>query len=205
MGIIREFLTSMTAHPISISLLAGIMGEDYVFLMAILSGSGYLSLWNVIIFGMAGVIIHDIILYFTSRAYHGHVIKERLDKKSVRRGIDKWLLSWRKTSHYFIPLAISKFIFGARILTIFYIARREKSFKKYFFFDILSEIIWFGIMIPTGWFVGKGFVQILNLGRDLEKIVLFLFLFWLVYYIINKTFKRTVVKKINSKQIKDEQ
>ncbi|MEK6889584.1 MAG: hypothetical protein AABX35_00190 [Nanoarchaeota archaeon] len=205
MGIIREFLTSMTAHPVLISFLAGIMGEDYVFLMAILSGSGYLSLWNVIIFGIIGVLIHDMALYFICKAYHGTIIKERLDKKSVRRGIDKWLLSWRKTSHYFIPLAISKFIFGARILTIFYIARREKSFKKYLFFDVLSEIIWFGIMMPIGWFVGKGFVQILHFGKDLEKIIVFLFLFWLVYYIINKTFKRAVVKKINSKQIKGEQ
>ncbi|MDO8563503.1 MAG: hypothetical protein Q7R87_00675 [Nanoarchaeota archaeon] len=205
MGIIREFLTSMTAHPVFISFLAGIMGEDYVFLMAILSGSGFISLWSVIIFGIVGVFLHDVCLYFISKAYHGTIIKERLDKKSVRRGIDKWLLSWRKTSHYFIPLIISKFIFGARILTIFYIARREKSFKKFIFFDIIAGAIWFSIMMPIGWFVGKGFVQILHFGKDLEKIIVFLFLFWLVYYIINKTFKRTVVKKINSKQIKDEQ
>ncbi len=104
-------------------------------------------------------------------------------------------------SSYFWPFVVSKFVFGARILIIFYVAKKEKSFRKYLLFEVLAVVIWFIIMIPLGWLVGRGFVQILSYAKGLEKALALIFVIIIIYYIINKVFR----KKISSKQIKGEQ
>jgi membrane protein DedA with SNARE-associated domain len=204
--IISEIIQSMKIHPILICLLAGIMGEDYVFLMAILSGSGFMSMWNVVPFGILGVFFHDFCIYWIFRKYHGVKINQRFERKATKRGIDKWLIDWMHRKNYLVALMVSKFIFGARILTIYYITKKENKFKKFLSFDVISILFWFTIMMPLGWMAGRGFVRLLAFVRGLEKVIAVLFVIAFIYYIINKYFARFLDKKeVNSKQIKVEQ
>lgn len=203
MELMQEIIQSIKIHPALICLLAGIMGEDYVFLMAILSGSGFISMGSVVTFGLLGILFHDTCLYWIFRKYHGTKINQRFEKKAAKRGIDKWLISWMHRKNYLIPLMVSKFIFGARILTVYYVTKKNYRFKKFLSFDIVAILFWFVIMVPLGWMAGRGFVRLLTFIRGLEKVIAIVFIIAFIYYFINKYFKRFLGKKeINSKQIK---
>src|SRR3989344_4599685 len=111
---IKEFMVSLIAQPALISIIAGIFGEDYILFLMILSGTGIISFWKVVVFGFVGVLLHDTVVYLAGR--YGFVDKFILRKKRKVRHKKKkdWILGLGKGG-YILPMVISKFIYGTRV------------------------------------------------------------------------------------------
>ena len=178
-------------YSVLISFAAGLGSEDILLFLAILSGSGAISIWTVVFFGFLGTFIHDSIFYFIGKSRFLERINKRFKPKN--KSLLAYILK-KKKGTYFIPLMLSKFIYGVRILALFYASQRESKYSRFALFNFLSLVIWFSIMIPIGWFAGRGFTLLLSVIRGTEKVIATIILALILFYIVKKVLFRVVKK-----------
>lgn len=187
MEIFQTIAYSLLPYHKSISLLAGIIGEDFLMLLAIFSGSDIISFWIVLSFGFIGVMIHDSIIYLMARSKFAYRLKEKWNLSERNKGLVSFIEKIGGKT-YFLPLMISKFVYGTRLALIVFISHRELNFFKYTVKNALAVAIWSAIMLPIAWLAGRGFARLLHLVKGVEKLLGFIVLTALVIYFVRKLF-----------------
>lgn len=141
--------------PIAIFLGTFFFGESVVIAAAFLAGQGIWSVWIVFILSFLGTIISDS-LWFTG----GSGIKKFASKKITTNthSIKHTLQAIERITNgkTFLSLLFIKFLYGTRIITIFYLASQKFPFRKFLLYNTLGTIIWLIIMITVGWLLGQG-------------------------------------------------
>ena len=178
-----------------VSIVAGVLSEEFLLFFIILAGTGITNLWIVALFGFIGIIIHDSIFYFIA---HSNIIR-KLNMKIKFSERNKGIVLFIErigNGGYFKPLLLSKFIYGTRIPLIFYAAHREKSFGRFIFYNMFAVLGWFLIMAPLGWLAGQGFSKLLHIAKGIEKILAIVLILTIIVYAVRKFISRKI-EKIN--------
>ncbi|MEK6889259.1 MAG: hypothetical protein AABW80_04095 [Nanoarchaeota archaeon] len=189
----KELLLSLIAQPVLISIIAGVFGEDYVLFLMILSGTGIISFWKVVIFGYIGVVLHDTVVYLAGRSEMFGKLFAKREEKAKKKKKNKWLMRLGQGG-YILPMALSKFIFGTRVFATLYASQKEKNFMRYFMINLGLVLLWFVVMAPVGWYAGRGFTIILTIVQGIEKIFVIFVALVLIYFIINFIIKAFMKK-----------
>ena len=132
-------------------------GEGIIILLSTLAAAGVLPFWLVVTGSYTGTLIADSFWFF----FGGHFFnwlnqKESVAKKlkSVSRFTDEVM-----NKQYFRTLIVTKFLYGARILTISYFSHKGLSFKRFTVYNIVATGFLTLIVCSVGWWIGQGLVK----------------------------------------------
>ena len=157
MSVIDFIYLGIESHPwISVFLATFFLGDEMVYLFGFLSGHGILKLWVVFVFAILGNGLCDVFWFSVARFKIFSKIKSKLIAKAGKDEEETELLIKKEKHHkLFWLLVMSKFLYGTRLLMIFYAAKKEKNFKKLIFINSLAVISWVTVIGSSLWFVGK--------------------------------------------------
>lgn len=198
---IKGLIILLLPYSSLLSFIAGFITEDALLFIALLSGSGLISLYNVMIFGFIGILVHDYIAYLIARSKTAGYLKKKLRLFEKPNRFNKFIRGLGKNG-YLAPLIISKFVYGTRVALILFVSHSEKSHSNFILNNALASGFWCIIMLPLGWLAGKGFLKLLHIVKGIEKILAVLLAFAIVVYFIQLIIRKAINKKINSKQNK---
>lgn len=165
-------------------------GETVVISAAFLAGQHFWSVWNVFWICFLGTVISDTLWFVLGRRMTTKI--EQHEKhgsryKKVVAKINKYV-----GNRVFLALLFIKFLYGTRILTIFYISSRKVSFLKFTLFNSLGTIIWLTIIVGAGFLAGKGTANYLGSIKDIKYIALALVAFILLFRVVDSWTEKKV-------------
>ncbi|MDO8467496.1 MAG: hypothetical protein Q7S56_00935 [Nanoarchaeota archaeon] len=194
MTFLSIILEILHANPFLSSFFAGFISEETLVLAAFMSGNQNLfPFWMVFVFGILGLYVFDLLWFIFSKS---HIIKMKFIKQLPKKN-----KSFTKIVHsiagenIFLTLLLSKFIYGARQISMTY-ASSSISLKKFLLYDVVSLILWGAVMLSLGWFAGRGILISMNTLKGLEKGLAYGFFFILFLFIINKIISSYLSKKV---------
>ena len=193
MNILIELVGSYSAL---LSYISGLLTEEFLIFLAILSGANVLPIWIIFVFGFLGIMTHDILFYFIGRSKLAYYIKKRFQIAKRHKKIELFIEKTGRKS-IFLQLLFSKFIYGIRIAIVIYVSHKEPKFRKYLVYNSLAVLIWLIIMLPLGWLAGQGFTQLLHVAKGIEKFLAIFLFSLLILYIFRKLIVSFVKKGAN--------
>lgn len=167
------------------SFLSGLFLGDMFFVLSSFAGAGKLSLWIIFVFGYIGELTHDILFYFMANSRFANFIKKKFKLSKKKSAIVLFLEKLGGKNH-FLGVFLAKFIYGVRDVVILYFAHGHGNFKKYFITVATAGFLWMSTIIGAGWLAGRGFSIFIKVFKGFEKILLFLFIAVIIFYLIKK-------------------
>ena len=193
--VLRNILDVLMSHNYIISFAAGLITEELVLFLAILSGKGGIPFWAVFFFGILGALCIDIVYFILARTkFITYLRKIRLVSKSFGK-MPKFVRNFGEKNKL-ANLIVSKFIYGTRMISIMTISIKGIKFEKFIAYDLLALIIWGVILLPLGWLAGRGITSFLHVAKNLEKFLLFALLIIIIYHLLIKVIIPRILKKI---------
>ena len=68
----------------------------------------------------------------------------------------------------YLMLLFIKFFYGARVLTIMYVASRRVKYRTFLLFNPLGTLPWLAVLISIGWLAGRNIVNAVNLFGNIR-------------------------------------
>lgn len=189
-----HFIESMQ-YPFLIPLGAALIGgEEMIILVTILSvATGVPSFATVVIWSYIGTFFKDCCVFLFGK--HGLAfiesfgsMRDRFD--AIARFIDR--VTGR---NYFLALLITKFLYGARIITIFYVAREKMTLPTFFLYNTVVTGLWIMVTCGIGWLAGRGVVNITKFFGDITYGLGIVALAALAFYGIRIWLNRIIVEE----------
>ncbi len=193
MDIVNALTNLLATQGTLATFLAGLYNEEAMLFMVFLSGAGSVALWKAVLFGFIGNMIHDSLLFALGRSRFIHWTKNTFKLSERMEGVVKVIESMRKKTD-FIPLFISKFIYGSRTALIIYVSHTRTPYFKFLVENTLASLAWATILVPIAYLAGKGFTKILSVATVVEKMLGAFILIVLMGYLSTKIFKSFVLK-----------
>ena len=142
-----------------------VFGDTVVLAAAGLAAHGQWSVWAVVAWAFMGTLASDSMWFKLADRRLKRIRTDAAKLHNFERvtaRLDGWVGSQPHRGLLFI-----KFVWGTRMLSIVYMAAKRVSFGRFFVFDTFGIVLWLAIMVPIGWFVGKGMA---GLGETLTRV-----------------------------------
>jgi membrane protein DedA with SNARE-associated domain len=178
-----------------ISFLSPILGgENAVIFVAFLSSQGFLSLWIVFFFSFLGMMAIDSIWFFITKTKYFKKLKnwKKISKKYLQ--VEEHIQKITRNKDVLL-LLIAKILIGTRILIIIYLSSKKVSFKKFIFYNSIPTLIWAGLLCFIGYLAGKGFTSIIEVFKNVQIAIIFLFIFFIFFYVLIRRLNAWVMKR----------
>lgn len=167
-------------------------GEGVIMTSAFLAARGIWSIEAVFFLTLTGTVAADIVWFL-----FGYQILQMFGKYSKLKnytGFEKKLNNIFGKRPFLILLFI-KFLYGTRILTIVYLSYRKMSLKMFALYDTIGTMLWLAVILPIGWFAGKGVALIIPIFKKTQYALFILVLFIAVLSIVTKWITRKISKE----------
>ncbi len=209
-----DTITHLLNHYPHLFLFIGpILGEEVLLVLVFLAGGGIVPLWSVMIYGLLGMLFADCLWYLLGRASltSAFISKQNFFKKGQRELGALEQISSHKLLFIF-PL--TKFVYGTRSISLFLSGLKKIPFWKLLIADIISIIIWAGIMFPLALFAGHGTISSFASVKRIEHFIgyflvgiffLFVIVKYLIPWIVKSLLKKDENLNANLKQTPDAQ
>jgi len=185
---IVEIILASFHNTLLLSFLFGMIAEELVLFLAILSGKGELGLFGVLIGGFLGSLFMDQIYFLIGKS---HLISKLKKVHLISKHHHKLPSFVKEFGHgtflkRMSSIFLTKFIYGTRGAAVVFLGAKNIDYKKFIFADILAIFLWAIIMIPIAWLAGRGITIFLKLSKGFEKLLFIALLLVVVYYLIMK-------------------
>ena len=134
-----------------------LFGEAVIIPAAFLSAQGFISPFTILWVSFFGAMCADTIWFYLAKRLlpwcHQHPWCEKRSQQTVR------LMEHMTGKNPFLYLLVSKFLYGVRILSIFYMSLQTNDYWRFIRYNALGSITWLIILISVSWGAGKGFYQ----------------------------------------------
>ena len=100
----------------------------------------------------------------------------------------------------FLILLASKFIYGSRLITLFYVSKKEKSLKKLILYNTLAIIVWILIIAPLIWIIRRSVFVSFDALRNFQKTVGIAVLFAIAIYVLNRAVISKTIRHFANKK-----
>jgi membrane protein DedA with SNARE-associated domain len=194
--ILNVVLSVFANYSFLICLFSGLLGGIvWLLVLAGLAANGVFSVWTLIIFFYIGIVFCDIGLFkFGQIKSLSYLKKHKLIYKGYQK-VTHMLQKYSKNRDMVI-LFFSKFIYGSYAPLIMHFGRKGMNFKKFVISDLIINAIWMIILIPLGWFAGKGFRFFLGIENSIDWAILSAILLLIILYLVKKLFSVFVSKDV---------
>ncbi|HNP75005.1 MAG TPA: DedA family protein [bacterium] len=127
-------------------------GEIFILAASFMASLGYFNIYAVVLISLAGIILSDSLWYLLGRKGKNFILtcKNWLCLKNYHnRLLDRYF-----NSHYGKLIILSKFVYGTRIVTMITSGYKKVPYRKFFYYNLLSIIIWIIIVVSLGYLLG---------------------------------------------------
>ena len=193
---IDRVITFTELHPILALFVLGFLGTEALLLIMFLAGSGNieLSFWTIFILGYIIVIVLDALYYKIGKwDFLRNFTPGKLKKKKYKAVFD--YIKRATHNNIFLILFISKFFYGFRQMSVVYFGFHNYPYIKFFKRDAPALLIYFAIIMPIAWFLGKGVGASFQTVKDAEIMIAIAILFILIIYFAGKIIMLRLFKK----------
>lgn len=197
MTILHEWFTwalALFPHPYLLPLLGAIFGgeETIIVISALAASGGALSFWEMLIMAFIGTMVSDWAWflfggYASAWLEHRPRIHKRLDAVAE-------FVSHLTGRRHFLALLITKFLYGTRIIMLFYLAREHVPFWRFTYFNTIVTGIWATIICIIGWAAGRGIVWIAHVFGDISLALGLLVIGFLILHGVRVWLSKTIVE-----------
>ena len=194
MSLVKILIGLIAAHVYSASFFAGFVSEEALLFISFLSGQGDIPFGIIVFFGFLGIVMHDLLFYFIPRTQWVRQFIARLERSRHHSHIIHVIETIGRGS-YFLPLLLSKVVYGTRIPLLVYASTREKSPARFLFLNGLAVACWCAILLPLGWLAGQGFSKLFSIVKGIEMLLGIIVLFALFIYMINRAIRHYILKE----------
>lgn len=152
MALVIEHLAAYAAPVIFVGAL--VFGETVIIPAAALAAHGHWTVPAVVGWAFAGTVTADALWFAAAHGAFG-----RVASRFPPGGAHPEALAWldRRAGHRPARLLLFvKFVYGTRILSIAYLASRDVRAREFVLFDAVGTAVWLAVIVPVGWFVGRG-------------------------------------------------
>lgn len=155
--IIENLIILFKGYGFLISFLGGLIGGESVMIsLSFFWATGYLKLFDILIFALLGAILCDIIIFYIggTKYISRIIISKKVSFIYIK--IDKFI---EETIHrnVFLLLLITRFIYLASPVAIAYLGTKKIKFRVFIISDLIVTLIWIVPMMAIGYSLGKGF------------------------------------------------
>lgn len=179
-------------YPFLIPLLGAFFGgEETIIVISALSTTGFVSFPVVVVFSYVGTILSDTTWFLVGQRFMNWLSS----KKRIQEGLVRVDTLFGHTAQHkpFLLLLITKFLYGIRIATIFYMSRRM-SFPSFMAYNAAVTLIWVIPICLVGWLLGISAVKISTISGDIKYGLGLVTLIIIAFYGIRIWLNRKVTK-----------
>jgi membrane protein DedA with SNARE-associated domain len=168
-------------------------GDGALIFLVALCVSLKASLVTLFFAAFVGTFIGDSIWFFIGKKIAKNIKKYQ----RVNRGFESIaeLIERIFNKNYLLALVTVKFLYGTRVITIFYLAKEKMNYKKFLYYDSISTIFWLFGMGFVGYLVGLGVSWILNVVKNVQVAITFILFALAIIYLFQKLINKTLFKK----------
>jgi len=197
MTYLETFIISLSSYPAFAPFLAGfIAGETVIFSLAFLSAAGLFPIPYLFFFSFLGVFISDIIWFLIGRWKIIHNIHNIEKFSNIYQKIDSFIIELSNES-LFRTILYSRFLYGARTLTLIYLGLKKADFKKVVASLFAIHLVAVSLVVVVGWYAGKGFIKLLDIFENVKAIITFGILLLIIIILLRRGINKFVIKKRN--------
>lgn len=167
-------------------------GEETILVIAMLSATGALSIFEVVIFSFMGTMLSDICWFQFGKYAMARI--ERRPKMKERFALVADFIQRVARGQTFIALLITKFLYGTRIIMIFYLGKISLSFRKFLLYNSIVTALWSVSICALGYLAGRGIMELLSVYHNLAYSVSIVIGVLIVIYFIRIWLNRTLVE-----------
>lgn len=192
--LLNVILSIFVNYSFLICLFSGLLGGIvWLLILAGLAANGVFSVWTLIIFFYIGIVACDIGLFKFGQIKSLSYFKRH---KLIYKGYQKvtYILKKYSKNKDMVILFFSKFVYGSYAPLIMHFGRRGMKFKKFLIADLIINAIWIIILVPIGWFAGKGLRLFLGIESSINWAILFALLLVVILYLLKKVFTLFISK-----------
>ncbi len=196
-----KIIILLKGHPYILSLSAGLFaGETAIISLAILSANGFFNIWIVFVFAYIGEVVADTIYFAIARLKFFHKLNKIKKFPKTFKKTDE-IIKKLSNKSIFLTLLYSKFIYGVRTLTVLFLGYKKIKWKKFIVAECFVMLIVMSIIVPVGWFAGKGYKIAIDIFRSIEIAITIIVISLVLFFLA----KKTINKILNRKKKKIEQ
>lgn len=189
----------LSMHKYLLAFLGALLiGEEAVFFLSVLAGSGSFPIWALIGFGFLGLVIADMIWFVIGKCSR---VKAWRTKVLDVRGYKELRLfgNYLDKKHELLSFFVSKFVYGIRFIKLISAGARGMHWRKFIVLDSISVLLWMAIMVPLGFWAGKGFSILFKIVNGIEGVMTLLFFGVVLIVIIEFLIRRFALKVVKKK------
>lgn len=141
------------------------LGESIVLTAAALAAGGVWPMREVAIYAFLGTVVSDYVWFHSSRRGLNWYAAN-----GARGGRVRKMAAFAETLVGDKPhrmLIFVKVLYGIRIATILHLAMSPTKSRTFVIFDTIGTLIWLAVMLPLGYWIGKGLA---SLGADFKAL-----------------------------------
>ncbi|MEM3113167.1 MAG: hypothetical protein QXI33_01960 [Candidatus Pacearchaeota archaeon] len=194
-NILLDFLIGIFGnYPILISFFSGLFGGELTIIaLSFIAESGYMSLWNIIVFTTLGLNISDLIIFLIGRAHYVSNLKQIEFFSPHFKKVDKFIIKWSK-NNLFLVIFYAKFIYGVSIPTLIYLGMKKIKIHIFLIYTFLINLIFVIIFMVIGIIGAKGFALVVDYYKNIHLTISFLILFIVLLVVIKKWLNIKLIK-----------
>lgn len=183
-----------------IAFIVGILGGEESFItISFFAAQGLFSIWTVLIFCFLGNILGELLVFSLGQTKLVSSLKKWERTSGGYRKLHEILHKVGRGDRFSL-LAITKFVYGTRMVTILYLSIEKMKFTKFLLYSILVDIPWIVLVVSLGWFAGKSFNTITTLFNDIKLAILFLVILAFAIYYAHKWITKSLLEKRSRKK-----
>ena len=96
---------------------------------------------------------------------------------------------------HFLALLVTKFLYGTRIIMIFYLAKERLSFARFGAYNAIITGAWAIVICSIGWFAGKGVTWVERAFSSVSLALGVLIIFVVVLYGVRIWLNKIIVEE----------
>lgn len=181
-------------HPYLVPFLGAVLGgEETILIMSALAAGGTLTFTEIFLLSYSGTIVSDW-LWFLFGMRFASWLDRRPRIHAKLETVAGFVRSITRGRH-FVALLITKFLYGTRIIMIFYLAKERLSFTRFSAYNAAVTGLWALVICSIGWFAGKGVTWIERAFSSVSLALGILLLFVIVLYGARIWLNRIIVEE----------
>jgi len=194
---ILETLAVQVASNVSLFFILGVIGTALwgdgalIFFTAFSVNYG-ISLWIIFFAAYIGTMIGDSLWFLI-----GIKLAKKIEKnKKMHKGYEKiaFIIDKLFKHNHLLALTVVKYLYGTRVITIFYLAKEKIGYKKFIYYDFISTLFWVLGIGLIGYLVGLGFVWIQTAFKNIQLTILAVIIIFLLFSWLQRTINMKIGK-----------
>lgn len=176
-------------------------GDGALIFLVVLCVNFNTSLIVLFFAAFVGTFIGDSVWFFIGRKISKNIKKY----KKIEKGFETIaeLIERLFKKNYLLALVTVKFLYGTRVITIFYLSKKKMKYRKFLIYDSLSTIIWIFGMGFIGYLVGLGVGWLWHVVKSIQLAITFMLVIFALFYFIQKLINKELFveeKKLERKK-----